>query len=38
MAEHHSKKLTGKLLRHWGQECKSTEARAKDEFEKKLDG
>ena len=27
--------MTGKLLRH-EQECKSTEARAKDEFEKKV--
>ena len=37
VAEHHSKELTEKLLKHWEQECKSTEARAKDEFEKKVE-
>ena len=37
VAEHHSKELTEKLLKHWEQECKSTEARAKDEFEKKAE-
>ena len=37
MAEHHSKELTEKLLKHWEQECTSTEARAKDEFEKKVE-
>ena len=36
MVDHHSKELTQKLLRYWEQECKSTEARAKDEFEKKV--
>ena len=37
MAEHHSKELTEKLLKHWEQECKSTEDSAKDEFEKKVE-
>ena len=37
VAEHHSKELTEKLLKHCEQECKSTEARAKDEFEKKVE-
>ena len=37
VAEHHSKELTEKLLKHWEQECTSTEARAKDEFEKKVE-
>ena len=37
VAEHHSKELTEKLLKHWKQKCKSTEARAKDEFEKKVE-
>ena len=37
MVEHHSKELTQKLLRYWEQEYKSTEARAKDEFEKKVE-
>ena len=35
--EHHSKELTKKLLRHWEKEYKSTEARAKHEFEKKVE-
>ena len=35
VVEHHFKELTERLLRLWEQECKSTEARAKDEFEKK---
>ena len=30
MVEHHSKELTEKLLKHCEQECKSTEAGAKD--------
>ena len=34
VTEYHSKKLTEILLRHWEQQCKSTEARAKDESEK----
>ena len=37
MAGHHSKELTGKLLKHSEQERKSTEARAKDEFQKKVE-
>ena len=37
VAKHHYKKLTEKLLRHCEQERKSTEARAKDNFEKKLE-
>ena len=37
VAEYHDKKLTEKLLRHCEQESKSTEARAKDNFEKKLE-
>ena len=37
MAEHHPKELTEKLLKHWEQECTSKEARAKDEFEKKVE-
>ena len=37
VAEHHSKELTEKLLKYWEQECKSTETRAKDEFEKKVE-
>ena len=37
VAKHHYKKLTGKLLRHCERESKSTEARAKDNFEKKLE-
>ena len=37
MAAHHPKELTEKLLKHWEQECKSTEARAKDKFEKKVE-
>ena len=37
VAEHHNKKLREKLLRHCEQESKSTEARAKDNFEKKLE-
>ena len=37
MAEHHSKELTEKLLKHWEQKCTSTEARAKDEFEQKVE-
>ena len=37
VAEHHSKELTEKLLKHWEQECTSTKARAKDEFEKKVE-
>ena len=37
MAEHHPKELTEKLLKHWEQECISTGARAKDEFEKKVE-
>ena len=37
VAKHHYKKLTEKLLRHCEQESKSTEARAKDNFEKKLE-
>ena len=37
VAEHHSKKLTEKLLKHWEQERNSTEARPKDEFEKKVE-
>ena len=36
VAEHHSKELTEKLLKHWEQGCKSTETRTKDEFEKKV--
>ena len=35
VAEHHSKKLTGKLLKHWKQERKSTEFTEKDEFKKR---
>ena len=37
LAEHHSKEFTEKLLKHQEQECKSTEARAKDKFEKKVE-
>ena len=37
VAEHHSKELTEKLLKHWEQKCTSTEARGKDEFEKKVE-
>lgn len=37
MAEHHSKKRTGKLLKHWKQECKSTEVTEKDEFKKRAE-
>ena len=37
VAEHHSKELTEKLLKYWEQECASTEARAKDDFEKKVE-
>ena len=37
VAEHHSKDLTEQVLRHWAQECKSTEARAKNDFEKKVE-
>ena len=37
MAEHHSKELTEKLLKHWEQECKWTEANAKNVFEKKVE-
>ena len=37
VAEHHSKDLTEQILRHWAQECKSTEARAKNDFEKKVE-
>ena len=37
MAEHHSKELTEKFLKHWEQECKSTETRVKNEFEKKVE-
>ena len=37
VAEHHSKELTEKLLKHWEQECKSTETKAKDEIEKKVE-
>ena len=37
MAEHHSKELTEKLLKHWEHECRSKEAGAKDEFEKKVE-
>ena len=36
VAEHHSKELTEKLLKHWEQGCKSAETRAKDESEKKV--
>ena len=36
VAEPHAKELTENLLKHWEQECKSPEARAKDEFEKKV--
>ena len=36
-AEYHSKELTERLLKYCEQECKSTEARAKDEFEKKVE-
>ena len=35
VAEHHSKKLTVKLLKHWKQERKSTEFMEKDEFKKR---
>ena len=31
------KNLQKKLLKHWEQECKSTEARTKDEFAKKVE-
>ena len=37
VAEHHSKKRTGKLLKHWKQECKSTEVTEKDEFKKRAE-
>ena len=37
MLEYHSKELTEKLLTHWEEDWKSTEARAKDEFEKKIE-
>ena len=37
VAEYHSKEFTEKLLKHWEQKCKLTEARAKDEFEKKVE-
>ena len=37
MAEHYFKELTQKLLKHWEQDCNSTEARAKDECEKKVE-
>ena len=37
VAEHHSKELTEKLLKHWEQECKWTEANAKNVFEKKVE-
>lgn len=37
MAEPHPKELTEKLSRYWEQECKSTEARAKKEFENKFE-
>ena len=37
MAERYSKELAQKLLKHWEQDCKSTEARAKDECEKKVE-
>ena len=37
MEEHHSKELREELWRHWQQECKSTEARTKDEYEKKVE-
>ena len=37
MVEHHSQELTDKLLRYWEQECKSTEARAKEDFVKKVE-
>ena len=37
MAGHHSKELTEKSLKHWEQEYKSTEARDKDESEKKVE-
>ena len=37
VAEPHAKELTENLLKHWEQECKSPEARAKDEFEKEVE-
>ena len=37
MLEYHSKELAEKLLTHWEEDWKSTEARAKDEFEKKIE-
>ena len=36
VAEHHSKELTEKLSKHQEQECKSTDTRAKEEFEIKV--